>query len=267
MSGGAWRAAEEGALGDWRLNAALGQSGRINSCWPLGDPGLGVDDAILAVERWYGARGLPAVFKLADGATWPENLGLRLAALGYKPDTETLFMTGAAAGGLDGEVALREEPDACFEAVFVDAGPGGCDARERLEALARTPPPRAFACIFQNGAPAAIGACATEAAWTGVFAMRPCLNIAGWASRGGSWPRLWRLHGRSARGRRGCRLRRRILGRSSSMRAWGSKRPIATTTGGGPKDQLARRTHQRRTATIDQIASTKPKGHAPCRKP
>jgi len=172
ISGGAWRAAEEDALGAWRLNAARGFSGRINSCWPLGEPHLDVDDAIAAVERWYGARGLPAVFKLADGATWPEDLGFRLAALGYKPDTETLLMTGAAAGEPDGEVALREEPDASFEAVFVGAGSGGDDARERLEALARTPPPRAFARIFRDGGPVAIGACATEAVWTGVFAMR-----------------------------------------------------------------------------------------------
>jgi GNAT superfamily N-acetyltransferase len=172
ISGGAWRAAEEGALGAWRLNAALGFSGRINSCWPLGDPGLGVDDAILAVERWYAARGLPTVFKLADGATVPEDLSLRLAAMGYRPDTETILMTGPVAGEPDGEVALSDDPDACFESVFVRAGPGGGDARERLEALARTPSPRAFACIFGKGVTAAIGACSTEAPWTGVFAMR-----------------------------------------------------------------------------------------------
>jgi GNAT superfamily N-acetyltransferase len=172
ISGRAWRAAEEGMLGAWRLNASLGRSGRINSCWPLGDPGVGVDDAILAVEGWYRARDLPTVFKLADGATFPEDLGLRLTALGYRPDTETIVMIGPVVGEREGEVALSDYPDACFESVFVGAGPGGDDARERLEALARTPSPRAFACIFRDGAPAAIGACATEAPWTGVFAMR-----------------------------------------------------------------------------------------------
>jgi len=172
ISGGAWRAAEEETLGAWRLNASLGLSGRINSCWPLGDAGLGVDDAILAAERWYRARGLPAVFKLADGATWPPDLSLRLATLGYQPDTETLLMTGPAVGDPDPEVVISDDPDAAFQSVFVGAGPGGEDARERLEALARAPRPRAFGCIVRDGAPAAIGACAAEAPWAGVFAMR-----------------------------------------------------------------------------------------------
>jgi len=172
ISGRAWRAAEAATLGAWRLNAALGISGRINSCWPLGDPGLDVHEAILAVERWYGARGLPPVFKLADGATWPEDLGLSLSARGYNPDTETILMAGPVVGAADPEVAISQEPDAAFEAVFVGAGPGGDDARERLETLARTPTPRGFGCIFRDGVPAAIGACATEAPWTGIFAMR-----------------------------------------------------------------------------------------------
>ncbi len=53
ISGGAWRAAEEGALGDWRLNAALGQSGRINR-----RPGLArrLLAALLAAAREAGAR-------------------------------------------------------------------------------------------------------------------------------------------------------------------------------------------------------------------
>jgi len=172
ISGRAWRASEAETLGAWRLNATLGVSGRINACWPLGDPGLPASEAIAAVERWYGRRGFPAVFKLADGAIWPDDLGARLESLGYRAGAETIMMTGPMRGDADPEVALSGEPDARFAAVFVGAGPGGDDARERLEALARTPPPRAFGCIFRGGAPAAIGACATEGPWTGVFAMR-----------------------------------------------------------------------------------------------
>jgi ribosomal protein S18 acetylase RimI-like enzyme len=168
----AWRATREETLGGWRLNAALGVSGRINSCWPLGDPGFAAEAAIARVEAWYADQGLPPVFKVATDAMWPGDLPARLAARGYQPDTETLLMTAPLRNVTQAGVRLEDDPDAAFAQVFAGTAPNLDDARERLEALARTPRPRAFARIDVSGVPVAIGACAIETPWVGIFAMR-----------------------------------------------------------------------------------------------
>jgi ribosomal protein S18 acetylase RimI-like enzyme len=54
-----WRGTEEERLGEWLLRAAEGFTGRANSALAVGDPGLPLDDALAAVVRWYGDRGLP----------------------------------------------------------------------------------------------------------------------------------------------------------------------------------------------------------------
>ena len=168
----AWRAAEEASLGDWRLNASRGLSGRINACWVNGEPGQPVATALAEVEAWYAARRLPARFKIVDRLCEPADLAERLAAAGYSPTKETLVMTGPPVAEADPRVQVLDEPDERFAAVFAGAASDPEDAQERLEALARTPAPRGFAIVEADGAPAAIGACAVEAPWAGIFAMR-----------------------------------------------------------------------------------------------
>jgi ribosomal protein S18 acetylase RimI-like enzyme len=169
----AWRAAESAELGGWRLNASSGFSGRINACWPTGDPGRDVTGAIAAVEAWYAERGLAPTFKLADGATWPQDLADHLAARGYRRRTETLTMTGLPVAEADPLVSVDGAPGEAFRRVFANADFGpAADAEERLGALGRIPRPRGFASLAVGGAPAAIGACAVEDDWAGVFAMR-----------------------------------------------------------------------------------------------
>jgi len=55
----AWPPAELAWLGEWRLRAAGGYTGRANSALPIGDPGVGLDVAIARVESFYAERGLP----------------------------------------------------------------------------------------------------------------------------------------------------------------------------------------------------------------
>ena len=59
MASAHWRGIEEEWLGDWLLRAAEGFTGRANSALPLGDPGLPLDEALVAVTQWYRARDLP----------------------------------------------------------------------------------------------------------------------------------------------------------------------------------------------------------------
>ena len=172
VSARAWPAARQTRLGGWRLHASAGFSGRINACWPLGDPGRTLDDAIAGTEAWYAGHKLPCRFKIVDTACAPATLTDRLAERGYRTHTETVMMVGPAGGTLDASVALDEVLDPRFAAVFAATADGPGDAKERLETLARVPTPRAFASLEAAGSPAAIGACAAEDDWAGVFAMR-----------------------------------------------------------------------------------------------
>ena len=168
----AWPAAREGRIGDWRLFASSGYSGRINACWPLGDAGLAPAEAIVAVEAWYAGQSQPPLFKIVDTAASSALID-DLRRSGYRPRTETLMMTAPIARGVAAEVRLTADFNHAFAAVFAAAGPGDLgDTRERLAALARVPSPRAFASLEIAGRPAAIGAVAVEGQWAGVFAMR-----------------------------------------------------------------------------------------------
>jgi N-acetylglutamate synthase len=60
-----WGAVERGQLGDWVLRASSGYSQRGNSVVPVGDPRVPLADAVVEVEHWYAARGLPAKFAVA----------------------------------------------------------------------------------------------------------------------------------------------------------------------------------------------------------
>ena len=169
----AWPARERSSLGGWRLNAADGWSMRSNACWTLGDPDRDVEAALDAAQAWFVERGLPPRFKLTDGATAPHDLPQRLTQRGYGPCKETRVMVGRTAGRADPAVVLSVTPDAGFEAVFAaSAGGNLADARERLETLARIPAPARFASLMIDGEVAALGACAVEGDWAGVFGMR-----------------------------------------------------------------------------------------------
>lgn len=160
------------ALGDWRLHAASGFSGRANCCWPIGEPGRPLDAAIAAVEAWYAGQGLPPLFKPVD-APQSGPLAARLAARGYSPRTPTLVMTGplAAAPAL-AAASLAADPDDGFARLFAAVQDDPADAAERIQTLRRIPAPRAFAQVTADGETAAIGACAIEHEWVGIFGMR-----------------------------------------------------------------------------------------------
>ena len=79
-----WQAPETEALGEWRLRAADGFTGRANSALPVGDPGLPLPEAVAAVEAWYRRRGLPPMIVLPQGAA-PDHLENHLNERGWVP--------------------------------------------------------------------------------------------------------------------------------------------------------------------------------------
>ena len=102
----AWRPVESERLGAWELRAASGFTRRANSALPLGDPGLPLDDALTAVRRWYGARGLPAYVQTATGAEGTQELlCAELEKRGWTREVTAELWIGSLA-----PLADREEP-------------------------------------------------------------------------------------------------------------------------------------------------------------
>ncbi|GAA4002853.1 GNAT family N-acetyltransferase [Streptomyces marokkonensis] len=94
----AWPPLESERLGDWELRAAAGFTRRANSVLPLGDPGLPLDEALSAVRRWYGARGLPAYVQTATGAEGTQELlGAELERRGWVREVTAEVWTGGLA--------------------------------------------------------------------------------------------------------------------------------------------------------------------------
>ncbi|MGW7546080.1 GNAT family N-acetyltransferase [Streptomyces sp. NPDC054770] len=93
-----WRPVESERLGEWELRAAAGFTRRANSVLPLGDPGLPLDEALAAVRRWYGERGLPAYVQTATGAEGTQEvLCAELERRGWVREVSAELWTGGLA--------------------------------------------------------------------------------------------------------------------------------------------------------------------------
>ena len=82
-------------------------------------------------------------------------------------------MTGPMGKGAnDALVTVSNQLDPDFTAVMAATAPSPEDGAERLAALDRVAQPRLFAKLVRADQAAAIGACAVEGAWAGIFGMR-----------------------------------------------------------------------------------------------
>ncbi len=199
-----WRPLQLDWLGQpgqgWRLRAAEGFTGRANSVLALGDPGVPLDEAVVAAEAWYARLGLRPRFALpwpldaavVDDPERPDDpddgrpardseLDALLRARGYVLDTPTLVMTASArevaAGVLvpgspglpaDLELTVDDEPDDDWLAVYRYRG-------QDLPAVARrlllSAPSQAFVSVRAGSGTVAVGRAASSRGWTGVSAM------------------------------------------------------------------------------------------------
>jgi ribosomal protein S18 acetylase RimI-like enzyme len=96
----AWPAVVDQPLGQWRLRAAGGFTGRANSALTLGDPGVPLADALTVVEEFADHNGIPATAHVISGT--PIEAGLTAAGWRVDPDhpggTESVVMTGPLSG-------------------------------------------------------------------------------------------------------------------------------------------------------------------------
>ncbi|MER6348518.1 GNAT family N-acetyltransferase [Streptomyces sp. NPDC001595] len=187
ISARAWRPVESERLGDWELRAAAGFTRRANSVLPLGDPGMPLDDALSAVRRWYGDRGLPAYVQTATGAEGTEELlSARLAERGWVREVTAELWIGSLAPVADrdvpAEVLLSRTADEAWLARYQRKGLGEVALR-----VLGSGPSVWFASVpgeSPDAPPAAIGRCVVDGRWAGFAAVEvdPALRRRGLAT-------------------------------------------------------------------------------------
>ncbi|MFJ8714545.1 GNAT family N-acetyltransferase [Streptomyces violaceus] len=170
----AWRPVESERLGDWELRAASGFTRRANSVLPLGEPGMPLDDALGAVRRWYGDRGLPAYVQTATGAEGTQELlCAELEERGWVREVTAELWVGPLAPVADraepSGVALSREADDAWLARYQRRGL----SEVALRVLGGGPSVW-FATVpgaTRGAAPDAIGRCVVDGRWAGFAAV------------------------------------------------------------------------------------------------
>ncbi|MZE49690.1 GNAT family N-acetyltransferase [Streptomyces sp. SID5477] len=167
----AWRPVESERLGGWELRAAGGFTRRANSVLPLGDPGLPLDEALAAVRRWYGERGLPAYVQTATGAEGTQELlCAELERRGWVREVTAEVWTGGLAPVADlaegTGVVLSREADEAWLARYRRKGVSDVALR-----VLGSGPSVWFATVPGADDPAAIGRCVVDGRWASFAAV------------------------------------------------------------------------------------------------
>ncbi|MEU0673287.1 GNAT family N-acetyltransferase [Streptomyces sp. NPDC006172] len=182
----AWRPVESERLGGWELRAAAGFTRRANSVLPLGDPGRPLDEALDAVRRWYGERGLPAYVQTATGAEGTQELlCAELERRGWVREVSAELWIGAlapVADRADAEgVVLAREADEAWLARYHRKGV----SEVALEVLGAGPSVWFASVPGEAGVPAAVGRLVVDGRWAGFAAVEvdPARRRSGLATR------------------------------------------------------------------------------------
>ncbi|MGW6548239.1 GNAT family N-acetyltransferase [Streptomyces massasporeus] len=170
----AWRPVESERLGGWELRAASGFTRRANSVLPLGAPDAPLDEALDAVRRWYGARGLPAYVQTATGAEGTQELlCAELEQRGWVREVTAELWVGPLAS-----IADRGDPAGVVLSRRAGAGWLARYQRKGVSEVAlrvlESGPSVWFATVPGKSAdapPAAIGRCVVDGRWAGFAAV------------------------------------------------------------------------------------------------
>lgn len=163
-------------MGEWSLRAGAGFTGRANSCLPLGDPGLPLDEALAAVETWYAERGLPAKFQVPFPDAGPSDpapgIDTVLAARGYAAEPVTLVMVaepGQLTGAGDSALTYvwSDRPDEEWLGRYHYRGGGLPEAARRVI----TAVPAGYLTARLDGVLAGIGRATPTDDWVGLQAI------------------------------------------------------------------------------------------------
>ncbi|HEX3791469.1 MAG TPA: GNAT family N-acetyltransferase [Pseudonocardiaceae bacterium] len=127
----AWGSLVESRLGQWRLRAADGFTGRANSALVIGTPDRPIRDALDTATEFAGRHGVPPTLQVPAGAP----VEPALAEAGWRRHTEhsgpdgVLVMTGPltalTGAAAPGETEVTDEPPADWWPVVGDEGKPG----------------------------------------------------------------------------------------------------------------------------------------------
>ncbi|MGC4976221.1 GNAT family N-acetyltransferase [Streptomyces sp. DT199] len=171
----AWRPVESERLGEWELRAASGFTRRANSVLPLGAPDAPLDEALDAVRRWYGERGLPAYIQTATGGAegTQELLCAELERRGWVREVTAELWVGPLAS-----IADRGDPAGVVLSRQADEGWLARYQRKGVSEVAlrvlESGPSVWFATVpgeSTQAPPAAIGRCVVDGRWAGFAAV------------------------------------------------------------------------------------------------
>jgi GNAT superfamily N-acetyltransferase len=177
LADAAWPAAEQVALGPWKLRATGGVTHRANSVFAVTQAAVPRDitPLISAAERFYDARGLWTVFHICP-AVLPDDLDSILQARGYATGSPSEVWTASAAEVAErtretgaGEVHLAPRPDtAWFDCAYQEPEP----RRSIHEGIVlRIAQPTLFASVRKGGVAVACGFGVSGGGHTGIFSM------------------------------------------------------------------------------------------------
>ncbi len=168
----AWPALQTVVYDGWLLRFAEGYTRRANSINPLYPATRDLDAKLAFCEPLYHARGLPVIFKLAEGAA-PPDLDAALAERGYDADAHTSVQR------LDLARAVHAMPPDVE--ITPELTPGWLDAFTRLSDLSAHPravlprilanivPAHAYASLSADGRVVATGLGVAQAGYVGLY--------------------------------------------------------------------------------------------------
>jgi GNAT superfamily N-acetyltransferase len=167
----AWPAPTTGRLGEWRLRAAEGWTGRANSALPIGDPGLPLPAAVDAVVAWYADHGLNPMINVPLPYAAPLDAALAARGWPHRPLTQVqtaslpaLVAAVPAAADLP-PVRLSAAPSSAWLAIAAGRKGGLPDAARHILTAVRA---ARFAEVYAGGDLLAIARGAVTSGWFGI---------------------------------------------------------------------------------------------------
>ncbi len=158
-------------VGEWVLRASRGSTGRANSVWAAGDPGMAVNEALDRTELWYQEQGLVPIFQLFGSEVG--SLDAELAKRNYRRKSGAIVMTGPidSIRAESDPYRLNPRPTRCWTEpppMFADLV---ADA-DRLSEITETGLPQQCVIVSDvEGAPLGAAMSTLDQEWLGLFAM------------------------------------------------------------------------------------------------
>ena len=174
LAAAGWPAADTDQIGEWLLRATDGWTNRANSALPLGNPDVGLDQALDQVGSWYATRRLTARFAVPLPAF--RSLDRALEDRGWQPTHRVLVQTASLAELLAAQpelvdlppVHVTPWPDPDWLRVVGDRKGGLPEVAIRVLTGVRVP---AFASVYDAGELLAIGRGVVDQEWLGLSLM------------------------------------------------------------------------------------------------